>query len=174
MVLNHVGEALSFTSWLRAVGLVTCGRAMPLEESGRIIRSEEGLWEINVPLVVMLRGGRYIRPQVKVRLSRKALFIRDQYTCMYCGFEGDAGNLTMDHVVPRSRGGVSTWENVVTACRGCNQKKGSRLLRDTGMQLRGRPARPHSLLSLHHRRGLPQDPAFEVWARYLPAQRHIH
>lgn len=154
--------------------MVDCGRALTLELSERVIYSPEGIWQITIPLVVMLRGGRYIRPQVKVRLSRKALFIRDHYSCQYCGMDSDSSALTMDHIVPRSRGGASTWENVVTACKSCNQRKGNRSLKDCGMALRSKPAKPHSLLALHGRRGMHQDPAFEIWQRYLPNSKHLH
>ncbi len=175
LVLNHVGEALSFTHWLRAVGMVNCGRAISLETSGRVIRSHEGCWEVPVPLVVMLAGGKYVRPQHRVRLTRKSLFLRDAYECQYCGQRPGGALLTMDHVIPRAKGGVTRWDNVVTACRHCNQKKGSRTPKAAGLKLRGMPQHPNNLLQLHQRVAMQHtDPAFEVWARYLPAAHRRH
>ena len=89
----------------------------------------------------VIRLVQYVRvPRaVQRKISRRALFARDGWRCVYCGTS--TGRLTLDHVVPRSRGGESTWENVVTACAPCNLKKGSRTLEESGLQLRHGRAR---------------------------------
>jgi 5-methylcytosine-specific restriction endonuclease McrA len=71
----------------------------------------------------------YVKPQKRVAFTRFNLFLRDEFSCQYCGAKGD---LTFDHVVPRARGGVTSWENVVAACAKCNLRKGARSLRQTG------------------------------------------
>lgn len=96
---------------------------------------------LRVPEVVVLT--RYDRlPSRSVPLSRRNLFQRDAYTCQYCGAQPGSEELTIDHVVPRSRGGVSSWENCVLACVECNKRKANRTPAEAGMPLRSVPARP--------------------------------
>ena len=96
---------------------------------------------ICVPRVLLLVG--YARtPQAPLRLSRRNIFLRDGLTCQYCGSRPHARELNLDHVIPRSRGGRSSWENLVTSCRDCNLEKGWATPEEAGMTLRMRPARP--------------------------------
>jgi 5-methylcytosine-specific restriction endonuclease McrA len=97
-------------------------------------------------------------------LTRRTVLTRDQHTCQYCGTQPGQKHLTLDHVIPRSRGGLNVWENVVTACAACNQRKGNRTPREAGMPLRGKPARPHyvAIVLLGHAN------APHAWRKYLP------
>jgi Restriction endonuclease len=99
----------------------------------------------HVPLVIRLV--RYIRIPRQLRLpcSRRAVFARDRETCQYCGQQPGRANLTMDHVIPRSQGGQTTWENVVTACRDCNHRKGGRTPEQANMVLLSTPRQPQYL-----------------------------
>ena len=96
------------------------------------------------------------------RISRHVLFARDGWKCVYCGTEGN--RLTLDHVIPRSRGGTSVWENVVTSCAPCNHRKGDRLLGETSMTLRSPPRPPTPVLFIR----LATEHVPDVWRRYLP------
>ena len=114
----------------------------------------------------MIRLVQYVRvPRAAQRkISRRALFARDEWSCVYCGTSG--GRLTLDHVVPRSRGGDSVWENVVTACAPCNLRKGDRLPEEASMTLKRPPRAPAPALfiTLATPSGLPT-----TWKRYLPS-----
>ncbi|MGF1467477.1 MAG: HNH endonuclease [Sandaracinaceae bacterium] len=100
-----------------------------------------------VPRVLLLTDyGRV--PRVPLRLSRRHLYMRDEYTCQYCGEQPGVKELNLDHVVPRSRGGRSSWENLVTSCRPCNLKKGWETPEEAGMRLLKRPVRPNWTMAL--------------------------
>jgi 5-methylcytosine-specific restriction endonuclease McrA len=127
------------------------GKAEILAE-GEPIRSASRSW--TAPSVVRLRH-RVRRPRPRAKLSRKEIFARDKHACQYCGRAGVS--LTIDHVVPKSRGGDSwSWENLVTACMSCNHRKGDRLPEAAGLQLRRRP----------------YEPRCDVYAIFLPYLRH--
>lgn len=96
---------------------------------------------LRVPRVLLLSGYNRV-PHAPLRLSRRNIFLRDGFTCQYCGRRPGTRELNLDHVVPRSRGGRSTWENLVTSCRECNLRKGWATPEESGMLLRTRPARP--------------------------------
>jgi 5-methylcytosine-specific restriction endonuclease McrA len=108
---------LSLWPWQEAVKAVWLDRVQIVAEYDTVVRSPST--EIRIPSVVVLRD--YIKPQKRVAFTRFNLFLRDEFSCQYCGEKGD---LTFDHVVPRARGGVTSWENVVAACSRCNLKKG--------------------------------------------------
>ena len=96
---------------------------------------------LRVPEVIVLAD--YDRlPSAAVSFSRRNIFKRDHYTCQYCGCQPGSEELTIDHVVPRSQGGTSTWENCVLACIACNKRKADRTPQQAGMQLRKQPVRP--------------------------------
>ncbi len=144
----------------RAHVLVFKGKAEVLERLERPLRSSTDTF----PWPHVIRLVRYVHvPRAAQRkISRRALFARDGWSCVYCGTSG--GRLTLDHVVPRSRGGDSVWENVVTSCAPCNLRKGDRLPEEAAMNLRVRPRPPTPVLfiRLAAPSGLPPS-----WLRWL-------
>ena len=136
LILNATYEPLSIVSTRRAVVLVLGERAETVHTTGRVIHSE--FLEIDEPSVVRL--SRYVHvPRHRRRgFSRRAVLHRDEHRCQYCGSRAES----VDHVVPRSRGGAHDWENVVTACRRCNTRKSDRPLAESGLWLRREPRVP--------------------------------
>jgi 5-methylcytosine-specific restriction endonuclease McrA len=106
----------------------------------------------------------YVKPQKRVAFTRFNLFLRDQFCCQYCGARGD---LTFDHVLPRSRGGITSWENVVAACSPCNLRKGSKTLRQSGMRLFRPPHQPTAEEMQNHGRRFPPNHLHDSWLDYL-------
>ena len=106
----------------------------------------------------------YVKPQKRVAFTRFNLFLRDEFSCQYCGAKGD---LTFDHVLPRSRGGVTSWENVVAACSPCNLRKGSRTLKQSGLHLMRPPRQPTADEMQAHGRKFPPNHLHESWMDYL-------
>lgn len=137
LVLNAGYQALGIASIRRAVSLVMAGYAEVLEESGEHLRTPTRLY----PIPSIIRLGKMVRPRLGVRLRRRNVFKRDGYVCQYCGQV--TRDLTLDHVIPRSRGGGSTWENLVSACRACNHKKADRTPEEAGMKLKHKPGKPN-------------------------------
>ena len=128
LVLNASYEPLNITSWRRAVILMIKGKAESLEEDqSYAIHSGQ-----NLPTVIRLRY--YVKvPFREVALTRKNILLRDNNSCQYCNHRGS--NLSIDHVLPRSRGGTDNWENVTTACLRCNVQKGNRTVSYTHLTL---------------------------------------
>jgi 5-methylcytosine-specific restriction endonuclease McrA len=159
LVLNASYEPLNVTSVRRAHVLVFKGKAEVLEQLDKSLHSASDTfaWPHVIRLV------RYVRvPRaVQRKISRRALFARDGWRCVYCGTA--SGRLTLDHVVPRSRGGESVWENVVTSCAPCNLTKGNRLLEETGLRLLRPPRAPAPVLFIHL--AAPRIP--DGWQPYL-------
>jgi len=137
LVLNQDYQPISVCSVQRSVKLVFLEKAELLhDDPEKIIRTVNN--EYSYPSVIRLR--RYIRlPYAKIVLSRRNVMKRDNHTCQYCGVKSD---LTLDHVLPRSRGGADSWENLVTACNHCNVKKGNRTPEEARMPLNIKPYRP--------------------------------
>jgi 5-methylcytosine-specific restriction endonuclease McrA len=128
--------------WERAVVLVVLGKVDVLEEYDEAIRAPS--LELRTPAVVRLRkAGRANRHAV--RFSRINVYTRDGFRCQYCGERREMRELNYDHVVPRVRGGKTVWENIVTSCYPCNDRKGSRTLAEAGMTLLRKPFKPSSL-----------------------------
>lgn len=136
LVLNHNYEPLNICGVRRGLVLVFLGKAEVLRYAEGEMLSAECTFE--VPSVVRLHSN-VRRPMPRLKLSRKAVLARDDYTCVYCGSKS---NLTIDHVFPRHRGGETTWENVVCSCLKCNNKKGSRTPQECGMRLPREPYKP--------------------------------
>ncbi|HRO16215.1 MAG TPA: HNH endonuclease, partial [Paracoccus sp. (in: a-proteobacteria)] len=126
---------LSLWPWQETIKAVFLDRVSILAEYEGVVRSQHQA--IRIPSVVVLKD--YVKPQKRVAFTRFNLFLRDEFCCQYCGARGD---LTFDHVVPRSRGGVTNWENVVAACSPCNLKKANKSLRGSGLRLKHAPRRP--------------------------------
>lgn len=147
LVLNASYEPINICGARRALVLVLKGVAKTEEEQGAMMHAAR----IRVPMPSVIRLLEYRRiPHQTRALSRKNILLRDRNTCQYCAVVLTAGELTLDHVQPRSRGGLSTWENLVACCHSCNRRKGNQLLHELDdMQLLREP-RPFSLHTSRH------------------------
>ena len=161
LVLNQNYEPLTICRAKRAVVLVFQGKAEMLENGAGFIHSVSE----TVPLPSVIRLGYHVRrPHHQRKLTRAEVFSRDHYTCQYCGKE--SRQLTLDHVIPRYRGGQHTWENVVSACGNCNRRKAGRTPQEANMKLIHRPAPPRNgsfLIPFHYWQNRAE------WQKYLPA-----
>lgn len=158
LVLNQDYQPLSICSVQRSVKLLFLDKAELLhDDPDKVIRTVDD--EYSYPSVIRLR--RYINlPYAKIVLSRRNIMKRDRHTCQYCGTKSD---LTLDHVLPRSRGGEDSWENLVTACNKCNVKKGNRTPDEASMPLDVEPYRPVHITFFQNLLGGVQD----HWKPYL-------
>ena len=157
LVLNASYEPLCVVASRRAVVLVLGEKAEMVAEAGTVLHSEH--LSVAVPSVVRLRQFVTVPFRRRVAVSRRAVMARDGGLCQYCGSHADS----IDHVVPRSKGGDHTWENVVAACRPCNVRKRDRMLHDTSMRLRRRPSAPRGASwSIVARGSVPGE-----WAPFL-------
>lgn len=158
LILNATYEPLSIVSSRRALVLVLREKAVVVEDSGESWHSERTTHP--VPSVIRLRSFVKVPYARRVALNRRAVFARDEQRCQYCG----KGAENLDHVVPRSKGGAHTWENVVAACRRCNVRKGNRTPNEAGMRLMTKPRAPRRHGWVFVSLGAPPDPA---WRPYL-------
>ena len=139
LVLNASYEPLSLVSVRRAVVLLLREKAELLEATQQYLFSANHA----LPIPLVIRLVKYVRlPHRRVPSTRAAIMLRDAYTCQYCGDTPGRDNLTVDHVVPRSRGGRHDWDNLVTACMRCNQRKGSHTPEEAEMELIRKPFEP--------------------------------
>src|SRR5438309_8242314 len=136
LVLNASYEPINICGARRALVLVLKGVASAEEESTHAVHSARAC--LRLPSVIRLLEYRRIPHQTRA-LSRKNILMRDRYTCQYCHRTMPSGELTLDHVIPRSRAGESAWENLVACCHFCNNLKGSRTPQEAGMQLLRHP-----------------------------------
>lgn len=147
--LNIAGQPIEWLHWQDAVGLFA--RDIVAWTLGDTVRTVMGGYSrfdgrqscVQLPSIIASNGERLARPRTKYPLSNRTLFARDAYICMYCGHQHSQSEMTRDHIVPKSLGGKDVWENVVAACRRCNQYKGDRSLEDLGMELLALPYRPN-------------------------------
>jgi 5-methylcytosine-specific restriction endonuclease McrA len=162
LVLNATFEPINVTAVRRALVLVLKGVAQAEETNHTEVHSTSRA--VQVPSVIRLLSYRHI-PQQSRALSRKNILLRDRNTCQFCGTALPAAELTLDHVMPRSRGGRSSWENLVACCYSCNNNKGDRTPEEAGLKLRRRP-RP---FTLHTSRQLMRliGHRDEKWRKYL-------
>ncbi|HET6406681.1 MAG TPA: HNH endonuclease [Chthoniobacteraceae bacterium] len=169
LVLNRLWQAINVCSVRRAFSLLCAGHAQVVYADGenffthdfaswrdfsREAPDPEGdmvhsiAFKIRIPrVIVLLLFDRM--PRKEVKFTRHNIFERDKNTCQYCGKHFDKKDLNLDHVIPRDRGGATTWENIVCSCIPCNTRKGNRLPREAGMKLLRRPARPKWRPFLH-------------------------
>lgn len=159
LVLNATYEPLAVVSGRRAVVLVLAAKADPLEGTGAWFHAER--LSLEVPSVIRLRAVVRVDRRRDMAISRRGVFARDEHRCQYCGARAE----TLDHVVPRSRGGGHTWENVVAACRPCNVRKADRLLDESRFILCRPPATPRRLSWVTVAVGQVPD----AWRPWLPA-----
>jgi 5-methylcytosine-specific restriction endonuclease McrA len=164
LVLNASFEPLQIVTWQRAIQLLFQGKVEVIEESEKEVRTVK--LTIRVPAVLRLLE--YVplkkRKQV-VRFSRTNVFIRDQHRCQYCGNSFLKSNLTLDHVMPVVQGGGKSWENIVTACKPCNQRKGGRTPQQAKMTLIRPASRPRWLPATAIRLTVSKTP--DRWKIYL-------
>ena len=160
LVLNASYEPLNVCTVRRAMVLILKEKAEMLERGDGVLRSET--MRLDRPEVIRLVSFvRVPRDIHRRRITRKAVLARDGWTCQYCGAERPT--LTVDHVIPRSRGGESVWENIVASCAPCNRRKGNRLPREIRMHPRKSPRPPGPTVFI--RIAAPRTPP--VWERYL-------
>ena len=163
LVLNQSYEPLCVVPVKRAAVLLLTRKAETVAPGDGFLRSER----MNIPVPAVVRLNRYVTipRQVGSSPSRRGVFVRDDWRCVYCGASAE----TIDHVIPRSRGGTHTWDNVVAACAPCNHRKSDRMLAELGWRLPRTP-RPPSGWQLRGFRGQRRpDPAWEAW---LPQRQH--
>jgi len=151
---------LSLWPWQEAIKAVFLERVSILAEYEEVVRSQQ--MAMRIPSVVVLKE--FLQPQKRVAFTRFNLFLRDGFCCQYCGARGD---LTFDHVVPRARGGVTSWENVVAACSPCNLRKGSKSLKQVNMRLRRPPRRPTAEEMQQVGRRFPPGYLHDSWLDFL-------
>jgi 5-methylcytosine-specific restriction endonuclease McrA len=151
---------LSLWSWQDAIKAVFLDRVNIVSEYDAAVSSPS--FQMKLPSVVSLK--QYIQPQKNPAFTRFNVFLRDCFECQYCG-SGD--DLTFDHLIPRSRGGQTTWENIVTACSPCNLRKGGKMAKDAGMMPNRLPWIPN-VHDLHNAgRRFPPNFLHESWMDYL-------
>jgi 5-methylcytosine-specific restriction endonuclease McrA len=151
---------LSLWPWQEAVKASFLERVVTIAEYKTVVRSPS--MELRLPSVVVLKD--YVKPAAYPAFTRFNLFLRDEFACQYCGSKGE---MTFDHVVPRSKGGRTTWGNVVAACGRCNLRKGDKTLRDAGMSLARRPMQPTAAALQNVGRKFPPNYLHESWMDYL-------
>jgi 5-methylcytosine-specific restriction endonuclease McrA len=151
---------LSLWSWQDAIKAIFLERVNVLSTYDKTVHSPS--FEMKLPSVVCLKS--YIKPSRNPAFTRFNVFLRDRFTCQYCGARDE---LTFDHLIPRSKGGMTTWDNVVTACSPCNLQKGGQLPHQCGMTPAQLPFRP-SVHDLHHNgRLFPPNYLHESWLDFL-------
>ena len=162
LLLNITYEPLRIINWKKAITLLCLGKVEVIEEYGRDIHSVS--FTIKLPSVVRLLK-LVKKPKSPVKFSRQNIYLRDKYRCQYCGLQHPTEDLTYDHVLPKSRGGKTEWENIVTCCIGCNRKKGGRTPNEARMNLVRKPTRPSGVPAIKITIGLRQIP--QTWRDYL-------
>ena len=164
LILNASYEPLHVCSVKRAVALLMHEVAERVEDSDQVMRSPSQVF----PVPSVIRLTRYIKRPTRQRVAfnRKNVFRRDDHSCQYCG--GRSSDLTLDHIVPRSRGGATSWSNVVACCRLCNARKRDRTPPEANMQLKRKPFAPRFMFTSAYGVLPSIDP---IWEKYLPRSR---
>lgn len=163
-MLNASYEPLHIVSWQKAIQLLFQGKVEVVEESDLEVRTVS--LTIKIPAVLRLLN--YItlgKKRQLIRFSRTNIFIRDHYRCQYCGNQFPRALLTLDHVVPVVQGGGKSWQNIVTSCKACNQRKGGRTPAEAGFRLIKKPEEPTWLAKTHVQFGISIVP--DRWKVYL-------
>lgn len=169
LVLNASFEPLHIVTWQRAIQLLFQGKVEVVEESDREVHTVR--MTIKIPAVLRLLT--YVplaRKKQIVRFSRANIFIRDNNVCQYCGNQFGKNHLTLDHIIPIVQSGRKSWDNIVTACKPCNQRKGGRTPAQAGMSLIRKPRQPNWLPAATLQFGFTRTP--ERWKIYLKLDRH--
>ncbi len=151
---------LSLWSWQDSIKSVFLNRVSIVSYYDRVVRSPS--FSMKLPSVIALKD--YIKPLRNPNFTRFNVFLRDKFSCQYCGSKNE---LTFDHLLPRSKGGKTNWENVVTACSSCNVQKGGRLLEKSGMKLSIVPFAPTTEDLHKNGKNFPPNFLHESWMDYL-------
>ncbi len=162
LVLNASYEPINVCTVRRAAVLLLKQRADLVERSPLSLHAEH----VTLPRPLVIRLNVYVRVPHDAhsrKITRRAIFARDHWTCQYCGTS--KSSLTVDHVIPRSKGGPSSWDNIVACCAPCNRRKGDRLPRQAGMEPRQKPRVPSPTIFVHV--ATPRVP--QAWEPYLAA-----
>ena len=154
---------LSLISWQDAVKAVFSDRVQVVELYNEFVRSPS--LRMQLPSVIALKE--FIPLKRQPAFTRFNLFLRDSFTCQYDGKIYPAKDLPFDHVIPRAKGGITSWDNVVTACQKCNLRKGSKLLHEIDMRLLKEARRPSAYELMQYGRAFPPNYLHETWADYL-------
>ncbi|MBL4801021.1 MAG: HNH endonuclease [Emcibacter sp.] len=155
---------LSLWSWQDVIKAVYLERIIVIEEYDRLVHSTSAA--IRLPSVISLKE--YIAPGTYPNFTRFNLFLRDRFTCQYCGFiAGNGRELTFDHVIPRRLGGKTSWENITSACPSCNLRKGGRTPERAGMHLYSQPRRPTVYDIQNIGRSYPPNYLHDSWRDFL-------
>lgn len=162
LVLNASYEPIHVCGIKRAIILIVKGMARSEQNTQRVMRSPST--SIPVPGVIRLTHFVHI-PYRKKAYSKKHIYLRDNFTCQYCNRVGVPNELTLDHILPQSRGGKSAWENLVTSCKKCNTQKGDQTPKEAGMVVLNKPKPLSSYFYLHLVRSKARDN--EHWQKYL-------
>jgi len=161
LVLNRAYLATNIISWQRAISMVYGGKAETVSDRDDVeIHTVERNYRLPSVIRLLIYAG---FPRFAPRFTRRNIYLRDDYTCQYCGRRQESGRLNLDHVVPVSRGGATSWTNVVCSCHSCNLKKKNRTPAELGMKLLRQPRAPGNYM-LYYLRGteVPSD-----WADFL-------
>lgn len=154
---------LSVWSWQDAVKAIFRGSVTVISEYERRVRSPN--WEMKLPSVLALNE--YVHMDRKPAFTRFNVFLRDRWQCQYCAKDFKTHDLTFDHVIPRSRGGRTEWENIVAACQGCNTVKGSKMPHEVNMYPMREPMQPSVHELRDHGRQFPPNFLHESWGDFL-------
>ena len=154
---------LSLWPWQDTIKAVFLDRVNVLSEYDRQVHSPS--WALNLPSVIALK--QYIALATRPAFTRFNVFLRARFSCQYCGDDYPANDLTFDHIRPRSRGGRTTWDNVVTACMDCNLRKSDRLPAECGMHPRIKPDVPSVRYLQANGRGFPPNYLHDSWRDFL-------
>ena len=152
---------LSLWPWQEAIKAVYLGRVNVAAEYEEVVRSEK--LTLPLPSVIVLKN--YVVPTKTVPFTRATLFLRDEFTCQYCGYKGK--DLTFDHVVPKSRGGKTRWDNVVAACQSCNLRKAAKTTSQAGFKLKKTPTKPSPEVLLNKGKKFPPSDMHKSWSDFL-------
>ena len=152
---------LSLWPWQEAIKAVYLERVNVAAEYEEVVRSEK--LTLPLPSVIVLKN--YVVPTKTVPFTRATLFLRDEFTCQYCGYKGK--DLTFDHVVPKSRGGKTRWDNVVAACQSCNLRKAAKTTSQAGFKLKKAPTKPSPEVLLNKGKKFPPSDMHKSWSDFL-------
>ena len=160
LLLDSRYYPIQIIDWKKALTLFFTDRAEVVEEhESAVVNSTHATFKL--PKVMRLHSHMKILP--KAKFNRKNVFYRDKFTCQYCGHLGKEKDLTLDHIMPRSRGGTTSWLNIVTACEPCNIKKADKLLEHTSMHLLKEPYEPLWMSLLTQRLTMQQKDLWSHW-----------